>query len=261
MSLMLSKTKYEGLSLGIGRICFPKSPRRRVFRRRRNHILPGFLLSQRRYQSCEVKMAQTTEFPLAAGPISRPVDVIRLLAKGGLPLKIARSVVERLATADIKGRYDHERDRLYIEIVPGPSAESREMGNSLKVDLDAGGNVIGFDIDNASHLGALLRDFVASGATLEDLARAWASLDGKRDEFDMERDQGASKAASSHYLRHLMEAEEILRRAAKDARGRSSASSAVPANAATPAVPAETTDARVEEDWGQREAGGADAQP
>jgi uncharacterized protein YuzE len=59
-------------------------------------------------------------------------------------LKIARSVVERLATADIKGRYDHERDRLYVEIAPGPSAETSEMANGLKVDLDADGNVIGF---------------------------------------------------------------------------------------------------------------------
>ena len=189
-------------------------------------------------------MVRTTEFPLATGPISRPVDVIRLLAKGGLPLKIARSVVERLATADIKGRYDHERDRLYIEIVPGPSAETREMPNGLKVDLDADGNVIGFDIDNASPLGALLRDFIASGATLEDLARAWASLDGKRGEFDQESDPGASKATLSHYLGYLTEAEEVLRRAAEYARERSSASSGSPANPATPPVPAETSDPR-----------------
>lgn len=187
-------------------------------------------------------MAHTTEFPLATGPISRPVDVIRLLAKGGLPLKIARSVVERLATADIKGRYDHERDRLYIEIVAGPSAETRAMANGLKVDLDADGNVVGLDIDNASQLGALLRDFVASGATLEDLARAWASLDGKRGEFDTERDLGADKAARGRYLGYLTEADEVLRRAARYARERSSVSSRSPADTATPALPAETSD-------------------
>src|SRR5258707_767743 len=130
------------------------------------------------------KMAHTTEFLLATGPILRPLEVIRLLAKGGLPLKMARSVVERLATTNIKGRYYRETDRVHIEIASGPSAETREVSNGLNVDLDGDGNVIGFDIDNASRLGALLRDFIASGATVEDLARAWASLDGKRDEFD-----------------------------------------------------------------------------
>ncbi len=187
-------------------------------------------------------MAHATEFPLATGPISRPVDVIRLLAKGGLPLKVARSVVERLATADIKGRYYYERDSLYIEIAPGPGAETREVVNGLKVDLDADGNVIGFDIDNSSHLGVPLRDFVASGATVEDLARAWASLDGKRDKFDKAKDPGASEAAHGHYLGYLSEAEEVLRRAAKYAQERSSASSGSPANPAAPALPAETGD-------------------
>jgi uncharacterized protein YuzE len=121
-----------------------------------------------------IKMAHTTEFPLVVGSISRPIDVIRLLVSGGLPLQMARLVVERLATADIKGRYYRETDRLYIEVASGPSAETREVANALNIDLDADGNIIGFDIDNASSLGALLRDFVASGATIEDLARAWA---------------------------------------------------------------------------------------
>jgi hypothetical protein len=48
------------------------------------------------------KMAHTTEFPLLDHPLPRPVEVIRLLAKGGLSLTIARSVVERIATAKIK---------------------------------------------------------------------------------------------------------------------------------------------------------------
>ena len=196
-------------------------------------------------------MTHTTEFPLATGPISRPVDVIRLLAKGGLPLKMARSVVERLAAADIKGRYFHERDRLYIEIAPGPSAATRAVTNGLKVDLDADGNVIGFDIDNSSHLGALLRDFVASGATVEDLARAWASLDGKRDEFDKAEDAGAPEAAPAHYLGFLSEAEKVLQRAAKYGRERSTASSSSPANPPTPPeLPAETSDPGPQEDRG-----------
>jgi uncharacterized protein YuzE len=175
-------------------------------------------------------MTRTTEFPLVNRPFPRPLDVIRLLAKGGLPLKMARSVVERLATTNIKGRYSHETDSVYIEITPGPSAETREVAKGLKVDLDGDGNVVGFDVDNASRLGALLRDFIASDATVEDLARAWASLDGKRDEFDKEKGAGASEAVHGHYLGYLADTEEILQRAVKYARERSSASSSSSTN-------------------------------
>jgi len=82
---------------------------------------------------------------------------------------MARSVVERLATADIEGRYFYKTDSVYIEIVPGPGTDTREAADGLNVDLEADGNVIGFDVDNASPLGALLRDFMAAGATVEDL--------------------------------------------------------------------------------------------
>jgi uncharacterized protein YuzE len=172
-----------------------------------------------------IEMAHTTEFPLVDGPISRPVDIIRLLVKGGLPLKMARFVVERLAVADIKGRYYHETDRLYIEIAPGPSAETREVASGLNIDLDAQGNVIGFDVDNSLRLGALLRDFVASSATVEDLARAWASRDVNPEELGEEKGLLPLEVAHSHYLGHLAEAEEILRRAVKYARERNPISS------------------------------------
>jgi hypothetical protein len=59
----------------------------------------------------------------------------------------------------------------------------------------------------------ILRDFSESGATLEDLARAWASVDGKRDAFDAEKDMLASEAIHGHYLGYLVETEEILQRA------------------------------------------------
>jgi uncharacterized protein YuzE len=176
------------------------------------------------------KMAHATEFTIVKRHIPRPVEVIRLLAKGGLPLKIARSVLERLATTDIRGRYFHETDSVYIEIAQGPSAAVRKVANGLNVDLDADDNIIGFDLDNASHLGALLRDFIASGAMVEDLARAWASLGDARDEFDKEKGQGAPEAAPGHYLGYLAETEEILRRAVKYARERRSVSSSSPAN-------------------------------
>jgi uncharacterized protein YuzE len=176
------------------------------------------------------KIAHATEFMLVKRHIPRPVEVIRLLAKGGLPLKIARSVLERLATSDIKGRYFHETDSVYIEIAPGPSAAAREVANGLNVDLDADDNIIGFDIDNASRLGAALRDFVGCGAMVEDLARAWASLDNVRDAFDKEKGLGVSEAPHGHYLGYLAETEEILRRAVKYARERSSVSSSPPAD-------------------------------
>jgi uncharacterized protein YuzE len=173
------------------------------------------------------KIAHATEFTLVKRHIPRPVEVIRLLAKGGLPLKIARGVLERLATTDIKGRYFHETDSVYIEIAPGPSATVREAANGLNVDLDADDNIIGFDIDNASRLGAALRDFIACGTTVDDLARAWASMNDARDEFDNEKDLGASEA-HDHYLGYLAETEEILRRAVKYTRERSSVSSRPP---------------------------------
>jgi uncharacterized protein YuzE len=176
------------------------------------------------------KIAHTTEFTLVKRQIPRPVEVIRLLAKGGLPLKIARSVLERLATTDIKGRYFHETDSVYIEIAPGPSAAVRAVANGLDVALDADDNVIGFDIDNASCLGVVLRDFIASGAMIEDLARAWASLGDTRDECDKEKGLGAPDAAHGHYLGYLAQTEEILRRAAKYAQERSSVWSSLPAN-------------------------------
>src|SRR5882757_10088085 len=170
------------------------------------------------------KIAHATEFTLVKRHILRPVEVIRLLAKGGLPLKIARSVLERLATTDIKGHYFHETDSVYIEIAPGPSAAVRAVANGLNVDLDADENVIGFDIDNASRLGALLRDFIASGAMVEDLARAWASPHDTREEFNKEKGLTGSEAARGNDLGYLGDIEEILQRAAKYARERKFAS-------------------------------------
>jgi uncharacterized protein YuzE len=177
------------------------------------------------------KTVHSTEFVLFDRPLPRPVDIMRLLAKGGLPLTMARSVVERIATRNIKGRYYHETNRVYIEMAPEPSAETRETANGLNVDLDGDGNVIGFDIDNASRPGALLRDFIASGATIEDLARAWASLDDTRDEVDKEKGLTGSEADRGNYLGYLRDIEEILQRAAKYARERRSASPSSPASA------------------------------
>ena len=41
-------------------------------------------------------------------------------------------------------------DSLYAELKTGPGAETREVSDGLNVDLDAVGEVVGFDIDHAS---------------------------------------------------------------------------------------------------------------
>ena len=50
----------------------------------------------------------------------------------------------------MKLHYYPETDSLYIELSKMPGAESREVVEGLVVDLDAKGNVVGFDIDHAS---------------------------------------------------------------------------------------------------------------
>ncbi len=46
--------------------------------------------------------------------------------------------------------YYPETDSLYIERKPEPGAEVREVADGLVVDLDAQGEVVGFDVDQAS---------------------------------------------------------------------------------------------------------------
>lgn len=50
----------------------------------------------------------------------------------------------------MKLHYYPETDSLYIEMKPEPGAETREVANGLNVDIDAQGEVVGFDIDFAS---------------------------------------------------------------------------------------------------------------
>ena len=50
----------------------------------------------------------------------------------------------------MKLHYYPETDSLYIELSKTPGAETREIVEGLVVDLDAKGNVVGFDIDHAS---------------------------------------------------------------------------------------------------------------
>jgi uncharacterized protein YuzE len=50
----------------------------------------------------------------------------------------------------MKLHYYPETDSLYIELKSTPGIETREIVEGLVVDLDAKGDVIGFDIDHAS---------------------------------------------------------------------------------------------------------------
>lgn len=49
----------------------------------------------------------------------------------------------------MKLHYYPETDSLYIELKPGAGVETREIADGLNVDLDAAGQVVGFDIDHA----------------------------------------------------------------------------------------------------------------
>ena len=50
----------------------------------------------------------------------------------------------------MKLHYYPETDSLYIELKDGPGVETREIVEGHVVDLDAKGDVVGFDIDHAS---------------------------------------------------------------------------------------------------------------
>ena len=50
----------------------------------------------------------------------------------------------------MKLHYYPETDSLYIELKSSPGTQTREIVEGLNVDLDANGDVVGFDIDHAS---------------------------------------------------------------------------------------------------------------
>jgi uncharacterized protein YuzE len=50
----------------------------------------------------------------------------------------------------MKLHYYPETDSLYIELKSVPGTQTREIVEGLNVDLDANGDVVGFDIDQAS---------------------------------------------------------------------------------------------------------------
>ncbi|MDE2802234.1 MAG: DUF2283 domain-containing protein [Chloroflexota bacterium] len=50
----------------------------------------------------------------------------------------------------MKLHYYPETDNLYVEFKPEPGADTIEVTPGLNVDVDAAGEVVGFDIDHAS---------------------------------------------------------------------------------------------------------------
>ena len=50
----------------------------------------------------------------------------------------------------MKLHYYAETDSLYVEFQSSPGTDTREVADGLNVDLDANGDVVGFDIDHAS---------------------------------------------------------------------------------------------------------------
>ena len=50
----------------------------------------------------------------------------------------------------MKLHYYPETDSLYIELKAAPGVETREIADGLNADFDAGGTVVGIDIDGAS---------------------------------------------------------------------------------------------------------------
>jgi uncharacterized protein YuzE len=51
----------------------------------------------------------------------------------------------------MKLNYYKDTDSLYIDLSSKPSVESREISDGIVLDYDAAGNLVGIDIDNASH--------------------------------------------------------------------------------------------------------------
>lgn len=71
------------------------------------------------------------------------------------------------------------------------------------------------------HHAYLLQRFRHSGATVEDLARAWASMEGKLSTFEAEKRMGENALAThGSYWGYLFEVEELLRRATEYALAR-----------------------------------------
>ncbi|MEG3086495.1 DUF2283 domain-containing protein [Sphingomonas sp. PB4P5] len=67
--------------------------------------------------------------------------------------------------------YYPETDSIYIELRAGAGAETREVADGVNIDLDAAGNIVGIDIDQASTK-LDLATLKTAGLPLRDLSAA-----------------------------------------------------------------------------------------
>jgi len=51
----------------------------------------------------------------------------------------------------MKIKYYKETDSLYIDFSSKTSSDSKEISEGIVLDYDSDGNIVGIDIDNASH--------------------------------------------------------------------------------------------------------------
>ncbi|MBI1783760.1 DUF2283 domain-containing protein [Candidatus Sumerlaeota bacterium] len=63
----------------------------------------------------------------------------------------------------MKLHYYRETDSLYIDLADRPSADSREIQPGIVLDFDAGGKLVGIDIEHAS------RDLALNSLDVDDL--------------------------------------------------------------------------------------------
>ncbi len=52
----------------------------------------------------------------------------------------------------MKFNYDQTTDSLYIDLADRPSSDSKEVAPGVVIDLDENGQIVGIDIDHASHV-------------------------------------------------------------------------------------------------------------
>ena len=80
----------------------------------------------------------------------------------------------------MKLHYYPDTDSLYIEFSDRPAVETREVSDGVNVDIDACGNVVGFDIDrvpNSTTVSAMKELDEAKGRRFDSAEELFRALD------------------------------------------------------------------------------------
>lgn len=99
--------------------------------------------------------------------------------------------------------------------ITGKDVRQEDYGATVPRHLVKCGNTVSMSDTMEEMHNRLIRGMVANGVTVIDLARAWASLDGKRDAFDAGATSADIEAGGGHFYGYISEVEEMLRRATK----------------------------------------------